>query len=133
MLGCDMPLLIRPTDESKDTFHLVGICFVPGLLDGESLLDPLPDNWKLQMIFSDGSYAPTYINTLTGHSQSQDPRLPPLDPKWVKITRERTQDDPYFLQWFQDKQSSQIVNSDPRLLPSALKERGIRLEHFKLV
>ncbi|RWA10895.1 hypothetical protein EKO27_g4210 [Xylaria grammica] len=133
MLGCDMPMLIRPTVESKDMYHLVGICFVSGLLDGECLLGPLRDNWKLEMIFKDGSYVPVYINTSTGHSQSQDPRLPPLDPNWAKITRERTQDDPYFFQWFQDKQRSRIMNSDPRLLPSALNERGIILEHFNLV
>ncbi|OCK72931.1 HET-domain-containing protein [Lepidopterella palustris CBS 459.81] len=133
ILGCDMPMLLRPTDESRDTFQLVGICFVPGLLDGESLLGPLPANWKLEMIFRDGSYVPTYINTSTSHSQPQDPRLQPLDPNWAKTTRDRTQDDPYFLQWFQDVQRSRITNSDPRLLPCALKKRGIILEHFKLV
>lgn len=126
-------MLLRPIDESNKTFHLVGICFVPGLMDGESLLGPLPDNWKLQMIFKNGSYVPTYINTSTVNIQSQDPRLQPLGPNWVEITRERTQDDPYFFQWFQNEQSSQIMNSDPRLLPDALKERGILLEHFKLV
>jgi len=90
ILGCDMPLLIRPAVELKDTFHLVGICFVPGLLDGESLLGRLPDKWKLQMIFEDGSYVPTYMDTSTGHSQSEDPRLQPLDPNWVKIIREES-------------------------------------------
>ncbi|KAI2637516.1 heterokaryon incompatibility protein-domain-containing protein [Xylaria nigripes] len=133
LLGCDMPLLIRPADESKDTFHLVGICFAPGLMDGESLLGPLPDDWKLQLVFRDGSYVPTYINTSNGHSQPQDPRLQPLDPNYATITRKRTQDDPYFTQWFQDKQRNKLVNSDPRLLPSALKARGIKLEHFKLI
>lgn len=133
MLGCDMPMLIRPVDESKDEFGLIGICFVPGLLDGERLLGPLPDNWKLQMIFKNGSYVPTYINTSTGNSQPEDPRLPPLDPNWVKITRERTQDDPYFFQWFKDQERGLIMNSDPRLLPTALEKRGVVLDYFKLV
>ncbi|RSL80279.1 hypothetical protein CEP52_017411 [Fusarium oligoseptatum] len=55
MLGCDMPLLIRSTEQPNGTFNLVGICFVPGLLDSEGLLGHLPENWKLQMIFKDGS------------------------------------------------------------------------------
>ncbi|KAF4459783.1 ankyrin repeat and SAM domain containing 6 [Fusarium albosuccineum] len=133
MLGCNIPMLIRPTDESNNKFHLVGICFVPGLLDGESLLGSLPADWKLQMIFTDGSYVPSYVNPSTGHNQAQDPRLKPLEPNWAQITRERTQDDPYFLQWFQNEQTGEIMNSDPRLLPDALRNRNITLEHFQLV
>lgn len=131
ILGCDMPMLIRPTGESQDMFDLVGICFVPGLLDGESLLGPLQNDWKLQMVFENGSYVPTYERTSTKHRQPEDPRLQPLGPDWTKITRERTQDDPYFLECFQDKHG-RTLNSDPRLFPNALSDRGIILEYFKL-
>jgi hypothetical protein len=102
-------------------------------MDGESLLGPLPEGWKLELVFEDGSYTPTYVNTSTEHRYSEDPRLPPLDSNWAKITRQRTQDDPHFLQWFRNEDRGQVMNSDPRLLPETLIKRGVALEYFKLV
>ncbi|KAK5661140.1 hypothetical protein OQA88_11030 [Cercophora sp. LCS_1] len=134
ILGCDLPLLIRPVNETEDKFRVVGVCFVPGLMDGESLLGPLPGNWRLQMIFRGGFYSPTYTDTsLAEIMQTEDPRLGSLDPNWVAIPRDRTQDDPYFFSSFRDENTGRVINSDPRLLPNALKQRGVVLEDFVLV
>lgn len=127
-----MPMLIRPTGESPGTFHVVGICFVPGLMDGEALLGSLPDQWQLQMVFENGSYVPNYLNTETRHCQHEDPRLQPLNANWEQFAKRRGQDDPYFLGFFKDIRSGRIVNSDPRLCPRALQELGVNLETFNL-
>ena len=127
-------MLIRPA--SSGSFLVVGFCFIPGLMDGESLLGLLPEEWELQLAFQQGWYVPTYINTSSHESQSEDPRVQRLQyyaPQWEKISRKRTQDDPYFLQSFQHKQTGEVMNSDPRLLPANLKQHNVQLESFRLI
>ena len=41
LLGCDLPMLLRPTSESE--YQVVGSCYVDGLMFGEALLGPLPE------------------------------------------------------------------------------------------
>jgi hypothetical protein len=118
---------------SPEEFSVVGFCFVHGLMDGESLLGPLPVPWKLRLLSRHGSFVPEYVNPLTDKHQSDDPRLQPLADGWKMLQRERTQDDPEFFQDFRNEQTGEVLNSDPRLLPEALTQRRVPLEIFRLI
>jgi hypothetical protein len=102
-------------------------------MDAKSILGPMPDPWKIQMWKIDGWNIPYFFNTATKTYSTEDPRLPPLPPQWEKNQRKRTQDDPYFFGEFRNRETGEIMNSDPRMLPAALEQRGVRLESLRLV
>lgn len=134
LLGCDKLIMLRPTVPGSDPFLVVGPCSMEGLKDGEGLLGPILEPWKLQVKPLGGNYIPHFFNTSTKVVSMEDPRLPPLPADWEEqAQRDRTQDDPFFLREFQNKVTGEIMNSDPRMLPDALRQRGVRLETFRLV
>ncbi|KAK0629371.1 hypothetical protein B0T17DRAFT_615156 [Bombardia bombarda] len=83
----------------------------------------------------DGAYKPEYLNTESNVTVSGDPRLDscPLPTDWEPMEWTRTRDDPLFCQMFRNKATGETMNSDPRLLPEALRDRGFQLTEFKLV
>lgn len=132
LLGCDRPMLLRPT--TSGDFLIVGPCFVHGLMDAESILGAIPDPWQMKMRKDDGRvYKPYFYNISTGKILFEDPRLPPLSSEWEIIERKRTHEDPSFFKDFRNIISGETLNSDPRMLPDALEERGVKLETFRLV
>lgn len=118
----------------------MGDSFVYGLHDATAFLGPLPRPWivrrkrhPLNLYIS----AYSSFNTATGESTCEDPRLEP-DPVWERIDledlgRERSGDDPGIFDFFRHRETGEIRNSDPRLLPEALEKRGVKLEKFKLI
>lgn len=131
LLGSDVPLLLRPTGEG--TFLVVGQCFVPGLMDAEAILGPLPQGWTIQMRHSyNGREATWFINTLSGLETIEDPRLPILPPDWEVIHRRSGPDDPDFLRNFRNNVTGEVINHDPRVLPM-LKSRDIPLRKIQLI
>ncbi|EXL76500.1 hypothetical protein FOPG_08773 [Fusarium oxysporum f. sp. conglutinans race 2 54008] len=131
LLGSDVPLLLRPTGEGK--FLVVGQCFVPGLMDAEAILGPLPQGWTIQMRHSyNGREATWFINTLSGLETIEDPRLPILPPDWEVIHRRSGPDDPDFLRNFRNNVTGEVINHDPRVLPM-LKSRDIPLRKIQLI
>jgi hypothetical protein len=44
ILGSATPVLVRPVPDSEDQYRLVGQCYVARLMNGEALLDSLPDS-----------------------------------------------------------------------------------------
>lgn len=131
-LGCVMPVILR---ETPDKFlEVVGECFVHGLMDGESILGPLPQSWAVQTRRNQsGINEPWYRNTDTDTLTQDDPRLEKLPPEWEKIAKERTPDDPLLFAPHRNKLNGEEINSDPRLSPKALTARGIKLQSFRLV
>jgi hypothetical protein len=119
------------------TFHIIGDCYVHGLDDGIVLLGPLPKHIQVQIDKSPSGYSAMHIyrNIKTGDTSQEDPRLPTLDKTiWERLPlRERQLDDPALVQHFRDQRTREVVDSDPRLLPDALRRRGVILQSFDLV
>jgi hypothetical protein len=131
MLGCDTPMLLRPTETGD--YNVVGACFIQGLMDGEGILGPLPPGLVTRISSDQVQTVQHFDSTLTGETSVEDPRLPPLPAPWEQVDLEPDDDTPSFVKFFRNKQTGELVTSDPRLLPVALKERGIQLETFRLV
>ncbi|KAH7310530.1 heterokaryon incompatibility protein-domain-containing protein [Stachybotrys elegans] len=133
-LGCESPILVRP--RPNKTFQVLGECFVYGLNDANALLGPLPSPWSAH-VFDDPTGLFTilrFYNSETKTTQDEDPRLGPLAEEWEAMERkERTSEDPRIFAYFMNKKTGEIVNSDPRMEPQVLRERGVELETFALI
>lgn len=138
-LGCDRPLVLRPLPNG--TFLLVGDSFVYGLHDATALLGPLPSPWRIRVHNHpehDWRHVYQFFNSDTGISTPEDPRLDPVDDRWERVNfedlgRGLTGDDPEICDFFRNKVTQEIMDSDPRYLPEALRDRGVQLEEFILV
>ncbi|KAI0477382.1 HET-domain-containing protein [Xylariaceae sp. FL0804] len=135
MLGCDIPMLLRPSPSGE--YGVVGDCYVHGIMDGEALLGSFSAQWSVQYL-GDGTDQydrPCYCNSNTGLKTTEDPRLEsvPLPPVWEPVEWERTRADPIFCNKYRHKDTGEIINSDPRLFPEALRERGVELTTVTLV
>lgn len=77
LLGCHTALVLRRI--RNNTFHIVGECYVPGVMEGEAILGPLPDS--IRRIFAVdkkwGVYS-QFLNTKSQSIQRTDLRLQSL-------------------------------------------------------
>jgi len=123
--------MLRP--ENPEGFRVVGDCYVHGLSDSTAILGPLMEPWHVRNEYdSAGFWIPLYYNSNSGTTTLEDPRLPPLAPEWERIRSERVRGDPEVFGRFKNTITEKVVNSDPRLLPDALKERGLDIQVFNL-
>lgn len=136
-LGCDFPVLLRPLE--NNTWKYISDCYVWDLESSKGLLGPLPSPWELQLFYDPADESRSYIrylNTVTSEMTEEDPRLGPIE-GWQRISRwdlgrDLNGDDPFVCDFFKNVEDGRIVDSDPRLEPEALKERGVPLETFVL-
>jgi hypothetical protein len=131
LLGLYMPVVLRPMESG--TYQVAGCCYVHGLMDSEALLGPLSQEWIVQQVRVAGRYRPKYLNAKTEETFSDDPRLGPLPEGWQRIDVVPTADDPLHIDYFHNTITGERMNSDPRLLPAALEQRGVRLQTLRLV
>jgi len=66
---------------------------------------------------------------------SQDPRLSdiPVPPPWEPMHTNRTKDDPKYFRKFRNTETGEVINFDPMLSASSLRERGVAVETIRLV
>ncbi|RSL74083.1 hypothetical protein CEP53_000444 [Fusarium sp. AF-6] len=84
-------LFIRPVDESKRQFRLIGDGFVYGLSDAIGILGPFPKPWRAQGFSSpeiDLRCTYKFFNADTGEVTLEDPRLGPLPEEWERADLE---------------------------------------------
>lgn len=75
-----------------------------------------------------------FVNYESKEEVEEDPRLPPLPSPWRRIERDATSEDPWdFVADYENVESGEMLNSDPRMLPGALVENGVKLEWLRLV
>ncbi|KAI1277039.1 HET-domain-containing protein [Xylaria sp. FL0933] len=133
-LGCNSPMVVRPTPNSE--YKVVGDCYIYGAMDGEALLGELPCPWEVQVKSNKrGLWAPGFQNNDLGQWSEDDPRLDniPLPAEWEPIELEWTRSDPEHCRKFRNRDTGEIINSDPRLLPEALLARGIPVKTITLI
>ncbi|KUJ19514.1 HET-domain-containing protein [Mollisia scopiformis] len=138
VLGCDFPLVLRPEEPMGETyFRVVGPCYVPGIMFAEVLLGPLPSGWNVRMEIMGGDmqmFENRAIRT------QQDPRMP-LPPGWEyrygpwerprKEEAKKLKDVTW--QWFENVETGEKTDFDPRFTPELLKARGVAIEEIFLL
>jgi hypothetical protein len=127
LLGAYNPVMLRPTVDGK--YRVIGDCYIQGIGDGEALLGPIPSPWRMICV----DRVLEYFHTETGEQTVEDPRLEPIPEPWVRIPFKRERHDPRFCENFKNTITGEVLNSDPRLLPDALRARGVKLQTFQLV
>ncbi|KAL9072263.1 MAG: hypothetical protein Q9157_005173 [Trypethelium eluteriae] len=139
LLGCDSPVLLRKQPGQR--YKVIGECFVHGLNDASALLGPLPKPWNVTincgfgghlLQWAGGRKTLRFFNSKTGAYTYEEPRLPPLG-VWDRIDHTPGPNVPEIYEYFRHKKTGEVMDSDPRLLPEALKSRGVQLETFSLV
>jgi hypothetical protein len=134
LLSYRMPIILRSQPASPDQFQVAGSCYLHGIITDESLIEPLPSQFRIQYVRGKfGVNMPHYLNNSIKELADEDPRLGPISPDWERAPAERTSDDPSMFTRFKNKVSGEMINSDPRLFPEALEARGVKLETFTLV
>jgi hypothetical protein len=125
-------MVLRPA--GNNTFIVVGNCYVHGFGEAFAFLGPLPAPWKLRYRSCHfGGFQARFFNSATSEESVHDPRLGPLPEKWEWMQAQRTREDPYFFEKYRNKETGEVINSDPRMLPKALRARGVELEMITLV
>ncbi|KAI1661974.1 HET-domain-containing protein [Daldinia decipiens] len=135
VLGCNVPMLLRPTASGE--YEVVGDCYVHGIMDGEALFGSIPPPWTAQIgPGEDNRVRVMYYNEKTGDIYRDHQRLQevPVPTGWEEITEwEKSQADPLYCKRFYNKETGEVINSDPRLFPEAFRERGVPVETITLV
>ncbi|KAF8863011.1 hypothetical protein BDZ45DRAFT_738690 [Acephala macrosclerotiorum] len=131
LLGTNLPTILRPNLPGT-TFSIIGHCYIHGLMHGEALLGPVPKPWvaKRRMNWRGGHEACSE-HTMSEEvvDMTEDPHLYSGSDDWERLEN----DDPHRIQKWKNHETGEVVNSDPRLSPDALIERGVKLEMFTLV
>ncbi|PSN63102.1 HET-domain-containing protein [Corynespora cassiicola Philippines] len=134
LLGCNMPLILRPLNPPEKGHVVIGPCMIEGLMDAEAFLGPLEDPWKIEFDRDNtGQLCPSFRNTETDNKTIFDPRLGPLQSDWEFLDMERKDNDPTYFMHYRNKQTGKVVNYDPRMTPERLKERGVDIQTIRIV
>jgi hypothetical protein len=129
LLGCSLPTILRVHTDNQHLF--VGCAYVHGIMDGEAFLGPLPEGWKVDVRDKNQQY---FKDPMTGvWTPEDDPRLPPLPPDWEYATAPDLLWPNKKAEAFRNIMTGEILHSDPRWLPDALRARSVPLKMFALV
>ncbi|RDW74779.1 hypothetical protein BP6252_05921 [Coleophoma cylindrospora] len=134
LLGCPSPMILRPIGEAQ--YKVVGESYVQGLMNSEGLLGPLPSQYRAaQKNHQTSRYYWVYKESIEGagtvkcYYHYEDPRLEALPAGWQRKRNKPGNSDSFFC--YQEKGGGEAFG-DPRLLPTALRARGIALRSFDL-
>ncbi|KAM3417190.1 hypothetical protein BST61_g5450 [Cercospora zeina] len=132
ILGCPLAIVLR--QHSSGRSQVVGPAYIHGRMDGEGFLGPLGPNNIVQVGVAAGWYGGCSIRNLsTDEVFEEDPRLGKVPASWVRTQAVRMPADPLHFVRFRDLATGKTINGDPRLLPDALRARGVPLKPLKLV
>jgi hypothetical protein len=131
LLGCSSPTIIREQPNGKHLF--IGCAYVHGIMDGEVLLGPLPASYKVTVQRGESIVRYFFHNQVTQKKFDKDPRLGRLPGDWKRIRAGHRLWPSRTVDAFQNTTTGEILHSDPRLLPEALRARGVKLEIFSLI
>lgn len=126
-LGSKSPFVLRPDDKGRHLF--IGTAYVHGLMLGQGLLGPIPAQYQPQYVYE---YPLLFIHRETGQKSFDDPRLGPLPQPWILKWNEDPLCTSRRVPVYINTDTGERLRSDPRLLPDAMRARGIQLESFIL-
>lgn len=126
ILGCTGIVILRP--KGSTGYEVIGECYLHGRMDTETFLGPLEAPWKVKCkLDSSGYWYPYFVNVDSSYETADDPRLGPMPSEWETVETQRTSDDPPVFVRFRNKVTGEIMNSNPQMLPEALRQRGSTL------
>jgi hypothetical protein len=127
-------MLLRPTTD--DTYRVVGPCFIHGLMNSEAVLGRLLPSTQVRVAANnDGVFQPRYMDPTTSSLCSADPRLAdvPVPEPWEPVKLwQWTNDDPTQCVKYRNTVTGEVINTDPRMFPDALRSRGLNLRNIVL-
>lgn len=142
--GLSVAIALRPVGTARDTFQIVGPCFLQGVMFGEGLLGPLPDGWPCEMHLSQ-----KWCFRKEGASVTREgPRLWPLPAPWTcrfcdfddergpcsEICEMATDTAGEMVErWFYNAHTKEKTLEDPRLDALAFEEGGVSLQSFTII
>ncbi|PMD61297.1 HET-domain-containing protein [Hyaloscypha bicolor E] len=138
VLGFQFPIVLHPIAEEPGCFELRGECYVPGLMEGQGLLGPITQGWRLFKLLRPRPWGYLFTN---GQIQTQnDPRLPALPPNWrvsfqfgdILQDNEYDSDGNVGETRFVNEKEGKVQWHDPRLTPELLKARGVKIEQLSI-
>lgn len=134
LLGSRFPTTLRPMllHSASEQYQVLGASYVHGLMEGQALLGPLPKHWTMIV----ESFYPidfAFRNTETKEITVIDPRLVALPEEWERVEVEDETHSNYALRHYRHRHTAEVLDSDPRLLPDALRARGVKLETIILI
>jgi hypothetical protein len=146
-------MMLREDGVGTGRYLVVGECYIHGMDDASGILGPLPDGWDIVISnFSFGGVERQYrhrprrhdVNddedggpdddflTTTTTTTPDDPRLPALAHPWEALPIERNPGGLDFVARFANVETGETLDSDPRMLPEALRAMGVELQTFLL-
>ncbi|KAG4435168.1 hypothetical protein IFR05_009337 [Cadophora sp. M221] len=140
ILGCAVPLVLRPDQDNKESFRVVGECYVPGIMNAEGILGSFPPGWTKRKLFSkDESVLMVYEQGII--KTQRDPRASTLPLGWkvmfgtkdCPLENELEDEREWDLPLFMNEDTGETTVYDPRLTPELLKQRGVDIREFRLV
>ncbi|PMD40264.1 hypothetical protein L207DRAFT_565768 [Hyaloscypha variabilis F] len=136
LLGCAVPLVLRPIREGK--FSVVGECYCDELMNGAALLGPLPKevDFVHTWVQERGVYRPAYINRRNGKVQGEDPRLAghALPPGWRIEEHSEDGVNRSFVEENHNGTEKRWADwEDPRMRAEELRKRGVDVVSFDLI
>jgi hypothetical protein len=145
LVGTSVPIVLRPVVDHLDAYQVVGPCFLQGVMLGQGLLGPLPEDW-LCVIHDNRRWC--FRKQGSEKRMWEDPRLWPLPSHWQAHFCDFDNDNgpcdgsceleydkagQLMDRWFFNTQSKERSNDDPRLDAQGLEAGGIALQSFTLV
>ena len=132
LLGCDLPLLLRP---ARGSHQVVGQCYVEGLMYAEALLGPMSEGWEyvLRLHEVSGGHYGAFVHRPSGQVQCEDPRLGQLPEGWRVESHELEDAFPIYVNDRTGKFCGKAYATDPRMTSEELKLRGVDMRTFRLV
>jgi hypothetical protein len=132
-LGCDSPMVLRPTTPDCLQYWVVGEAFCHGIMDGEALLGPLPEHWRIVIRHDRPSNidCTAFWNSKSRQFSAEDPRLGNLSEGW----RRQSHANEAFQTLFIRDHNGECLETweDPRIATHELRLKGVQLKTFKLV
>ncbi|CAO2654551.1 Nn.00g112840.m01.CDS01 [Neocucurbitaria sp. VM-36] len=147
LLGSSVPIVLRPVADHQDAYQIVGPCFLQGVMFGQGLLGPLPEDWKC-LITDNRKWC--FQKRGSEKRTWEDPRLWPLPSHWqahvcdvddtngpcegsCELEYDRADAGQLTDRWFFNTESKEKSNDDPRLDVQGLAAGGISLQSLTLV
>jgi hypothetical protein len=112
LLGFDAPVILRP--KANGHLEFVGEAYVHGLMNGDATLGPLPFGWQAQADRNQHGLMVQTFTQISGVAVEEDPRLE------------------HQLANHEGSDETDKPNHDTRLLPGALKTRGVATQTFQI-
>jgi hypothetical protein len=120
-------------NQSKEKHLFIGCAYIHGIMDGEVLLGPVPEDFTLVVDDEGEVLVEKFRHRTTGELTTQDPRLQPLSDDWQHIRTSHRLWPAKMVNAFQNNNTGDIAYADPRMSLEALRARGVPLQVIDLV